>query len=826
MINSVNRPEILAPCGSYDSLTAAVKAGADACYIGGSRFGARAYAENLGADSIIKAIDYAHLHGVKLYLTVNTLFKNNEIEELYSYLHPYYEAGIDAVIVQDLGVFSVIRDIFPELRIHCSTQMNINSVYGARFMKRQGAARVVLAREMSLSEIRAVKERADIEVEIFVHGALCYSYSGQCLMSSLAGGRSGNRGRCAQPCRKCYDGEYILSMKDMCALTLLPELMEAGVDSLKIEGRMKNVYYVASAVDAYRQLRDDCINGMFDMGKALQLKKRLENIYNRGGFCEGYFFQKNGADMISRHRPNNRGVCVGSLEQVRSGRLCISLSEDMYRGDVLEIRLEDNTAMDITVGMDGTKGSVVSIPAPKTKSAVLGQEVFRTRCSHIIGDIEESILDSRNDRWKIKLSGIFCARAGEPLSFSVMCRTDGVQQEVTVYGPVAEHSDRQVDIQKIREKLSQLGGTEYIFDSIEVDVEADAFVPMSFVKKLRRDAISALEDKVCRLHRRQAVNAEAAGRILTAARQAPVQAPVREASDGGLRIGVTSVEQLRVVLKIADEAADGFAVSGIYMSRTLYDLMMQESEQDTEFMPGGGNLSDIIYRRNIKLYMELPHLIDSAFSLADYLPNDGIHGIYIRNIDGFAAAAECGLAGRYELVCGASLYGMNDWARAFWTACAGPLVFELPRELNLRECAALAVGTRQISEAILYGYQPVMLSAQCVVKSRTGCDKENKISRITDDKGNCFYVRCICGECCNIIYNGVPFDMRGHMEELLKRTQTDRYSIFFTLEDAAGTARIMKDFADKKRCKDEKDTNVIQTDSKLYTTGHCYRGVE
>ncbi|MGN0436345.1 MAG: peptidase U32 family protein, partial [Wujia sp.] len=279
-------PEILAPCGSYDILVAAISAGADACYIGGSKFGARAYAENLGSDSVIKAIDYAHIHNTKLYLTLNTLLKQTELTELYDYLLPYYTNGLDAVIVQDLGVFFLVKEMFPDLAVHCSTQMNINSVHAARFMKQQGADRVVTAREMPLSEIKKIKDELDIEVETFVHGAMCYSYSGQCLMSSLAGGRSGNRGRCAQPCRKCYDSEYILSMKDMCSLEILPEIIEAGVDSLKIEGRMKNEYYVASAVDAYKSIALDCVNGTFNRDKAAAYKDRLAGIYNRGGFCD------------------------------------------------------------------------------------------------------------------------------------------------------------------------------------------------------------------------------------------------------------------------------------------------------------------------------------------------------------------------------------------------------------------------------------------------------------------------------------------------------------------------------------------------------------
>ena len=248
--------EILAPCGSFDILKTAIKAGADACYIGGSRFGARAYADNLSDDQLESAIDYAHIHGKKLYLTVNTLIKESELSSAYEYIKDCYEAGIDAFIVQDLGLFKLIRDNFSDVHIHCSTQMNITSYHAAAYMKKMGASRIVTAREMPLSEIKLIKDKVDVEVETFVHGAMCYSYSGQCLMSSLAGGRSGNRGRCAQPCRKCYDGDYILSMKDMCALELIPKLAKAGIDSFKIEGRMKSAEYVGTVVSAYRYVID------------------------------------------------------------------------------------------------------------------------------------------------------------------------------------------------------------------------------------------------------------------------------------------------------------------------------------------------------------------------------------------------------------------------------------------------------------------------------------------------------------------------------------------------------------------------------------------
>ncbi len=260
--------ELLAPAGSYDSLKAAVSAGADAVYLGGSRFGARAYADNFSEDELCRAIRYAHLHSCNLYLTVNTLLKDQELEELGTYLRPYYETGLDGVIVQDLGVVSYIRDYFPELPVHASTQMTILGAGGAAFLKELGVTRIVTARELSLEEIREIHETVDIEIESFIHGALCYCYSGQCLFSSMLGGRSGNRGRCAQPCRLPYqvkaggkvlnssEEAYLLSPKDMCTIELLPKILEAGVCSLKIEGRMKRPEYTAGVVRIYRKYLD------------------------------------------------------------------------------------------------------------------------------------------------------------------------------------------------------------------------------------------------------------------------------------------------------------------------------------------------------------------------------------------------------------------------------------------------------------------------------------------------------------------------------------------------------------------------------------------
>ena len=322
------RAELLAPAGSFASLKAAVAAGADAVYMGGARFGARAYAQNADQDEMIAAIEYAHLHGCRLYMTVNTLFKDNELGELYEYLLPYYKAGLDGVIVQDLGALSFIREHFPGIELHASTQMTITSVYGAKELKRLGCCRVVPAREVSLEEIRRIYDETGMDIETFVHGALCYCYSGQCLMSSLIGGRSGNRGRCAQPCRLPYrvyeqengtavnkeDQKCVLSMKDLCTLDILPQILEAGVFSLKIEGRMKSPRYTAGVVRIYRKYLDRYLEyGSEGYYVESEDKKELLDLFDRGGFTSGYYTRHNGRDMIAlkekpEFRETNKGL--------------------------------------------------------------------------------------------------------------------------------------------------------------------------------------------------------------------------------------------------------------------------------------------------------------------------------------------------------------------------------------------------------------------------------------------------------------------------------------------------------------------------------------
>ncbi len=320
------RVELLAPAGNIEAFYGAIHAGADAVYLGGNKFGARAYAENFTTDELVACIRYAHIWGRRVYLTVNTLVKEKEFDQLYDYILPFYEAGLDGVIIQDIGVFLFIKEHFPGLELHISTQMTLTGKYGAAYMKDLGACRIVPARELSLSEISVIKKETGLSIETFIHGAMCYCYSGQCLFSSILGGRSGNRGRCAQPCRLPYTVSdeskqskecYPLSLKDMCTIENIPELIEAGIDSFKIEGRMKKAEYAAGVTAVYRKVIDRYYDDPHDFRVYPEELEMLSRLYLRSERHDGYYHKHNGSDMVTIDSPAYNGSDETLLSQIR-----------------------------------------------------------------------------------------------------------------------------------------------------------------------------------------------------------------------------------------------------------------------------------------------------------------------------------------------------------------------------------------------------------------------------------------------------------------------------------------------------------------------------
>ena len=331
--------ELLSPAGNLECFHAAIAAGADAVYAGGPRFGARAYAGNFTEEEFIEAIGYAHLFGKKLYMTLNTLMKEDELSEFVSFFRPYYEAGLDGAIVQDIGLIRLLRREFPDFPVHASTQMALTGVYGAKYLKHLGAERIVPARELSLKEIKKIHDNVDIEIEVFIHGAMCYCYSGMCLMSSFLGGRSGNRGRCAGPCRQPYgkDGRYLLSMKDLCSIELLPKIIESGACSLKIEGRMKSPEYVAGVTSIYRKYLDRYYAKGTDGFKVE--KKDLDtlvNLYSRSGLNTGYFEKHNGYDMVTIQR-GSYATSLPADFKIEKKQLAIKGNIKVHVGEPLEL---------------------------------------------------------------------------------------------------------------------------------------------------------------------------------------------------------------------------------------------------------------------------------------------------------------------------------------------------------------------------------------------------------------------------------------------------------------------------------------------------------
>ena len=445
--------ELLAPAGSVETMYAAFAAGADAVYIGGSRFGARAYADNAESESLLDAIDYAHLHGKKLYLTVNTLLKEQEMDELYEYLLPFYRQGLDAVIVQDFGVFRSVREWFPDLAIHASTQMIMSGELSAEKLKELGATRIVTPRELSLNEIRSIHKSCDLEIESFVHGALCYCYSGQCLFSSIAGGRSGNRGRCAQPCRMAYSVEqngkvilpqqkgYILSPKDLCTIEILPKLIEAGVYSLKIEGRMKKPEYTAGVVSIYRKYLDRYLaNPKAPYRVSEADKKHLLGLFNRKGFTDGYYTRHNGTSMITYTAPDFRAGEDVFLEKIRT--------------DYIGTKLKENIKG--TVKIYQGKPAILSVTA---------------------------------------------AAACEDGNVSVLQK-----KEITVSaGMVQEAKSRPLTKEAIQKQMEKLGDTDFSWESLMIETDEASFCPVGVLNELRRAGVQSIKDELLKVWHRESV---------------------------------------------------------------------------------------------------------------------------------------------------------------------------------------------------------------------------------------------------------------------------------------------------------------------------------
>lgn len=713
--NTADQIELLSPAGNPECFYAAINAGADAVYAGGIKFGARAYAGNFSDDELKEAIDHAHLFGKRFYLTVNTILKNNEVSELYDYIAPLYEAGLDGVIVQDIGVISYLTRIFPELPLHASTQMAITDVDGVRFLKDMGIKRVVPARELSLKEINRIYEETGMELECFIHGALCYSYSGKCLFSSILGGRSGNRGRCAQPCRLPYNESYILSARDILTLDILPELIGAGISSFKIEGRMKSKEYVAGVTGIYRKYIDRYFNSGKDYTVEDSDMNELEDLYTRSGHCEGYYHIHNGRQMITLDKPSYNTASDDRLNSMF----------DKYAGNDLKKQI--------------------------------GCEIN--------------------------------AFIGKPLKLKFSCAGYSVSYEGNIVEACKTKPTDRADIIKHTDKL---GGTSFKFSDIRINCDDGIFIPVSSINQARREAVALLREKMLKSARRE---------HKTAVEVTQKRAKEKRSTGEG-RFVNCRIDRLHMLERV--------------LNRDYIDIVTLAIDEIN-----ADNIDSVVQKVHDcgkKIFFALSTMIRNGYleripSLSIILKEGMADGMVTDNYEALYYLKKIGFKG--VIISDIHLYAANDNAVSAYFD-SGVDVITFPVELNARELKDLKLES---GEFILYGRLPMMVSAQCVMKTRDKCVHDNGVSYIRDRYGNSFPCVRNCSECYNTILNCVP-TMITSIKDIQETLKPYSYRLHFTIEDKDEIDRILSIYDDVFALKSVKDPGI------KHTLGHLKRGVE
>lgn len=802
-----DRVEILAPAGSMECLKAAIAAGADAVYTGGTLFGARAYAHNLTEEELLEAIDYVHLHGRRLYLTVNTLIKDREMEkQMYDYLLPYYRQGLDAVIVQDIGLFRFIRKHFPDLPIHASTQMTLTGVDGAKFLEKEGAQRIVTSRELSMAEVKKIADETELEIESFVHGALCYCYSGQCLFSSFIGGRSGNRGQCAQPCRLLYRTpeakrpQYLLSLKDICTLELIPEMIESGIYSFKIEGRMKKPEYAAAVAFQYRKYADlylkyyeECPAGEDPAAYAMKKyrvceedRQMLLDLYNRGGFHTGYYHTQNGREMVSLNRPNHAGVPAVKVLAKKGRTVTAKAMTDLSPQDIIELSMRRGRekADNYTCKDAVRKGMNVQIPVFADTPFKRDEIWMRTRNGALIERLHEEFV---NGKIKERICGTFRLYPQEAATLTVKCR----DAEITVTGEKAQEALSQpMSRERIEKQLRKTGNTEFEFSFLKTEIGEKVFLPMQSLNELRREALETLEKVICEKYRRS-------GEVKDP-EEDKTELSMEEEVLSGWTASVRTAEQMEVILE--EEA-----IGRIYVDCTMFPRIW-EKDSYVEWITK-------VHAAGKEIYLVMPYIFrertrkqyEAAYNR---IFGAGWDGILIANYESFAFLKVHGYTGR--IMTDYNLYEFNQESRKFWKE-KGVFEFTAPVELTERELQDLRVKD---GEVIVYGYLPMMISAGCIQKTTRGCLKKSGQTTITDRYRNPFVVKNECDYCYNILYNYVPLYLGDRMEEVYQ-IGPGRIRLMFTTERQQEVRQILSAYFEGKELPEG-----------TYTRGHWKRGIK
>lgn len=733
--------ELLAPAGNYESFLGAIHAGADAVYLGGNKFGARAYADNFTEEELIKAIRYAHVHGRKVYLTLNTLIKTREFHEVYGYVLPFYEAGLDGVIIQDMGVFRMLGEWFPGMERHISTQMTVTGAYGAAYLKSLGAVRIVPARELSLDEIREIKKETDIEIETFIHGAICYCYSGQCLFSSIIGGRSGNRGRCAQPCRLPYrvgetnetgkKEQYPLSLKDMCTIDCLPELIEAGIDSFKIEGRMKSPEYAAGVTAVYRKYIDRYYADPKAEYRVEEAdRKRLSALYIRSEISEGYYHRHNGKEMITLNAPGYAG------------------RDEALSAHIRKQYLESDYRIPVTGSVFFRKGKQAEYTLTDGENSVTVQ-------GDIVQEALKQPLTEETIAKQLKKDGNSCFVTAEL----------ALDTEPDIFMPVKALNDlRRKACEALEEKRIVNSGLPY-----GRTASGETVATMQTAEEKEKKTGKAADCQKIQ-------------------------------KNGQLHILVNTEEQCIQALALAGRLVS--SMDRIYVSSDLCgntEWLKKGLEKQRQVVSANGKMPELylalpyVIRKRDRVYLE---------QIEALLKEDIFAGVLVRNLEEIQWLKQ--LNGKQispKAVLAENLYLWNEEACRAWSVESKE--HYLPLELNLHEIKELAEKAEDEKFAsVIYGRIPMMISANCVAATSGKCTKQPGFYSLKDRYQKVFPVYANCNHCYNVIYNSLPLSLHQNLEHL-KAAGIHTFRLDFTTENGNDVSRVVHFFEERMSGSDD-----------------------
>ena len=789
------RVELLAPVGSMDSMVSAVNNGCDAIYLGGKDFNARQSANNFTNEELNYIIDYCHKRGVKVNLTLNILYKEEEIQSVLNFVSQVYAYGIDAIIVQDIGIFNLIKENFKNVALHASTQMTIHNIEGVKFLQGLGFNRVVLSRELSLKEIENITKNTNIEIEAFVHGAICVSYSGRCLMSSLIGERSGNRGRCAQPCRmeyklikddKVYANNYLLSPKDTSTLPIIDKLVKSGIHTFKIEGRMKNPEYVASVTSNYRKYIDKVNNNTFENIEDNDLKE-LTQIFNRGGSSiTGYYENWSNKSMISPS-PKSSGIQIGTVESYnkKTKKCTIRLKEAVIGGDGIEIWTKTKPHCGTNISKNAGVGDLLNITISGNINK--GDLVFRSFDKTLDNKLKKLYnKDTRKQDVNVKV----IARLNKPLTLKLSVNNI----EIEAKGYVIEKAQKaSVTKNTLIEKLSKTGDTPFYFIFDSLDVDDDIYIPLSELNNIRRNATNMLEDKLVNSFKRETI-------------QVNYNPSINISTNKSLTALVQNKEQF-------DACIATNKLKRIYIELTENNLK---------------NLDYFIenaHKNNVQVFFALLWIFRKAMAKDFY---DMFNILEKSNIDGYLIRNYINLDTNKKIVADYTFNVFNNASIDKLLSLFNDVT--LSPELNLSEIANLSSKN---TEVFVYGKLPLMTTHQCPVGLYIGNKGNNRFCKMKNNCDNfylkdrtntCFPIKNDCFNCVTTILNDKPvFVLNKH--EAFNKLSNEYLRISFTDENEEDIKNIINHYY-KVLIKNEQFSMKNSPFKDLsYTNGHFFRGV-